>query len=317
MSKKKKRLDRTAVLLGLQTMPRTNFQSQPRETLKSFQHKYEEDEREAQEATLAPARVQVAEYSRALQELLQNDLVAGLDVPSSFLAATCEQVGNGAKFANRSPEEIRATIRRVYSEWEDTLTEGTLTASGKQKMQACARANTECDPTVVSTWQQIFTLLRNSGTLVDQGDSENPDFIVREEPEPVAQQSFDDVLATNSTESLAGRRAIETAAMQSMQNEAADMFAQWSRLLYDTWGVILSEEQKQAVAAWFLKWNKPYRRHESWNECRRALVKSGVFQSNMILPDEALADAVENSTVPLDSWKARQDFARRARLTQK
>jgi hypothetical protein len=294
--KRKKRLDRNAVLLGIHTMPRTDFQSQPRETLKSYQHKYEQDQQAARNAQLAAA-------------LFTEE--------SAELAARCDQITDDQFAGFTTEEQVKVLIRGAFDGFRLALEDQgiKLEQTALSKMEKVARQNLTLNVTSPSVWQQIYEYMVEVGALTDRDVTRTQ----VTQPEPSApQKDFDTVLAENSTESREGRAKIASAAMQSMQTEAADMFAQWSRLLYDTWGVILSESQKQAVAAWFVKWNKPYRRHESWNECRRALVKAGVFDSRMILPDEALAEAVENQTVPLDSWEARQDFARRARLlTQK
>jgi len=166
--KRNKRRDPLAALLAVNQMKPFAVQSQPYETPRQ---KFDREEREAEEARrakeLAPVRQVEAEHSKLLRELINNDIVAGLDTESTFLAATCPSIGDGSQFNGISPEAIRATIRRALSEFEDSITEGKFTEKGRLRCQQVARVNCEIDWTQKSAWQQAFYLLRAAAELTE------------------------------------------------------------------------------------------------------------------------------------------------------
>ena len=297
----KTKIGRTAALAAIQTAPKTALDTpaEPRNGMKAFAHKFDID----QEATKnAPLKAAQGEHSRLLRELIDRDIPTLYVAPSSFLEATAPSVGDGSQFNNVNPQEIRATIRRVFSEFEDSImAEGQLTVSGRQKLQNIAQVNLSVDWTQVPSWTQAFYLLRAAGELSIEPSAQ---------PEQDQTDHLQEVLdAPNSRE---GERAARVAANASYwTGEAAEMFSQWSQLLYDTWEVTLTAPQKQAVVQYFLDTNKSFLRHESFNEARRYLVKAGVLPSNMVTEDEVLAGRLEHTN--LNDRDARIEFAQESR----
>jgi hypothetical protein len=300
---KRKHLSRSEALGRVSSMPRTESAQLPKpESMQAFKHRYESEQEEIRNAPLKAAQHQV---SQSLRRLIEQDQPTLYVAPSSFLAATAPQVADN-QFAGISIEDCRASIRRAYSEFEDSIAaDGKLTASGKQKLQALAKANLNCNSTQVAFWSQAFYLLLNLGELSEL------DFI--ETPQPQATQpteSFDSILEILPDTHDGRKDARALCDADYFGREGAAMMSQWEAHIYRDYGVILTDNQKKEVVSWLVKWNKSPLVHESWNAARRALGKAQVIPL-MVTEDEALAERLEHSN--LNDYSARREFASESR----
>jgi len=310
MKRTKRKISAVEALSKIRTAPKVTLEAGDTHSrystsgLTAFRHRYEEEQFE-------PVRKATQELSATLSKLIEDDSSTLYSAESQFLAATAPSIGEGTQFDGVSSESIRATIRKSFSTWEDSNVKGKLTQSGREKMQRCARANLNIDSTQVAAWQQIFTLLRQSGELQDQGDSDQPDLIVTEIPDETAQRAGLESLESLDLSSRSGQRiAREIANSDYFGREGAAMFAQWEAHIYRDYGVTLTDEQKKAVVTWLMKWNKNPLSHTSWNEARRALGKAQIIPL-MVTDDEVLAERIEHSN--LNDRDARMEFAAESR----
>lgn len=310
MSRKHKKLSRTEALARLSTMPKVTLDSpaQPRFGLTAFQHKFDA-EQEAERT--APMRAAQTEQSRLLRQLIEQDIPTLYVAGSTFLAATAPSAGDGSQWDGILPESIKATIRRAFSEFEDSIAAtGKLTASGKQKLQSLARANLNCDATQGAFWAQAFYLLRAAGELSEV------DFVETPTPQVQPTESFDEVLESNDSFSRQGRKNIADAAMRSMSIECKQMYDAFAASILRNFQHELTDDETKHAIEFMQRYNLNFMKPADWDRARVCLVRAGLMKEGLIYPQEALSQAVEDTTVPLSNYEARRDFARRARMIQ-
>ena len=311
MKKLKRKLSRSEALALVTVAPRVQVAQTPYDGRTGLQKFTEEFNRAEEETRTAPVRAAQTEHSRLLRELIDGDIPMLYSGESQFLAATAPQIGNGDQFNNIPPDHIRATIRRVFSEFEDSIaSEGKITETGKRKLQSLARLNLECDWTQIASWVQALALLRAANELSDA------DFVaVQSVAQPAQPESFDDVLAKSDTFSREGRKQVAAAAMKAMSLECNQMFDAFYNSIVRNFGYSLNDSEVNAVVEFMKRHNLNFLKPSDWDRARVACVKAGLIErSDLLYPQEALSEAVEATGVPLDSYEARQDFIRRSRL---
>ena len=311
--KKHKRVSRSEALGKIATAPVTRLEAEPfRNETGLAKFTREEAEREAAEkvAQLAPMQELATEHSKALRELIDQDMLAGLDTPSSFLEATTQGIGDGSQFNNIPPDAIRATIRRALSEAEDKITDGKLTESGRQKCWTIARANRNCDVTQSASWYQIFYLLRAAGEL---GVT---DFI----PAAPEQEQPEDLLAEleSQPDTEAGRkRAQQISLLHHYSVEVREVMMRFLEHCDTQFGFTPTESQLRAMVQWFTDANRSMLndRH-AWNDMRVALVKRCILPRvspdgrSLLTPDELVSERVEVSSFVGDgAYAAKRELA--------
>lgn len=311
MKRTKRKLGAWQALAVVNSMPVQKTKSEPydgRTGLRKFTEEYEAEQREKQEV---PLRAMKNEHVRVLQQLIEQDSPTLYSAPSTYLEVNAPSSGDASQFNGIDPQEIRARIRKAFSTFEGQIVnEGQLTASGKQKLQRLAVVNTNIDWTSEAAWYQGFLLLYHAGELTDQGDSESPDFVVREQAEPeVSPLEQMEQLDLSTRDGAAQARVL--ADQDYFGREGATMFAQWEAHILRDYNVTLNDTQKKAVIAWLMKWNKNPLHHECWNEARRALGKAGIIPL-MLSQDEKLAESLES--VNLNDFAARRRYAAESRL---
>jgi hypothetical protein len=120
-------------------------------------------------------------------------------------------------------------------------------------------------------------------------------------------------LAHESTESREGReKHIAVLNDAYFSGEAADIYQSWRAHLVKDYGFSPNEEQKHAVIQWFQDANRSYLQRKAWDECRVSMVRRGIFPSNLLTPDEQLAEQIETSS-DISSRDARRTIALRQR----
>lgn len=305
-------------LAKVNAMPRTDVaQTAPRETLASYTRGYDAEvarqNEAAEQARFAGVRAAENALNETLQKARAQQAAALFNQESDELKSRCKNIVDD-QFAEMSVEQCRQMIREAFDSFRTTLeeTQGVrLEATALQKLQAISRKNLGIDLTDANVWWRLYEHASELGVFSDR------DVTSIRVAAPSAQDQSSDPLAEmmNQPDTREGsRRATELSNEAYWSGEAAEMYQKWAQHLYDTWGVTLTEPQKQAVISWFMKWNKSFTRYESWNECRRALVAAQILDSSMITADEALSQALESTTVSLDNREARQDFIRRSRI---
>jgi hypothetical protein len=316
MKKNRKKLSRAEALALVTVAPKVALDAQETHStystsgLKAFQHKYEGEQEEAREAPLRAAK---GEHSRLLTQLVEQDIPTLYSAPSTYLEATAPSVGTGDQFNGISPESIRATIRKAFSEFEDSLSEGKLTMSGKQKMQNVARANLNIDTTQAAAWQQIFTLLRTSGEILDQGDSDQPDFIVNEiQEEPEQRESLTQTLDANSTFDRTGRKAIADSMMGDMQDEAAKAFQIFNASIEREFNYSFSDSDTQSLIEVMKQRNLLFTSQKAWSEAKLVCIKRGLLPRSLMSKQELFDEMIENADT--QSYAGRQELKRQERL---
>lgn len=315
MSRRSKKLSRAEALAILSTAPVQRVAApQGRETLKSFTAQFDAEEKQRAEAPIKTAQT---EHSRLLKQLIDGDLATLYSAESKFLAATAPNIGNGDQFNNIPPEAIKATIRRVFSEFEGSIaTTGKLTASGKQKMQSLARANLNCDATQVAFWTQAFYLLRAAGELTTE------DFVETPAQQPEAQPS--DLLSALDAQPDTrdgARRAKELANEHFFSVECREVYDRFLAHCARVWDFYPTEQQARAMVQWFQDTNRSMIADKTaWDDMRRSLVSREIFPrvsptgKSMLTDDELLAERIESSNFTgKDAFSARKEFAQESR----
>jgi hypothetical protein len=239
--------------------------------------------------------------------LIEQDAATIYVSSSSFLAATCESIGDGSKFDNVSPEEIRATIRKTFSTFCDEIANtGTLTVSGKEKSQSIARVNLDCDPTIVGTWRQIHYLLCALDELTDT------DFIATPAPEQESTATFDSVLKV-LPDTFDGRRDARLLCNEDyFLGEGKAVFDEWRGSILSNFHVTLDESEQRAAIDWFLKNNCSFLSRPSYDQCRLNLVARGILSEQCLTPEDRAALLVESS--PAQTYTDRQELKRKLSL---
>jgi hypothetical protein len=183
-----------------------------------------------------------------------------------------------------------------------------LTPSGRNKLWTLARHQTEIAYDSADAWSATYYLL-NACDGLDAADVE-----VSEEPTPVANPL--DALEEMDLSSREGVRAsqrVVSDAVFGVNGEARNMYRDWLRHLDADYGFSPDEQQQKAAIKFFQDFNRSWLDFNAYNECRRYLVAAKIFP-DIRTNDERLAAAVESTDVPLDTYGARQEFARRSRL---
>jgi hypothetical protein len=287
MSRKNKKLGRTAALAAILSAPVQRTEAAPydsRTGLQKFTEQYETDQAAEKDAQFVPARRLMAERSVALRSMIELDSAALYSAPSSFLESTAPSIGSGDQWNNVSPDEIRATIRRVFSEFEDSIAaSGKLTEAGRQKLQQLSRANLCIDWTQSSAWSQAFYLLRAAGEL-------DEDFIETETPAPSAQPTayvdVDDEIEKLDTSTRSGQQTARTLlAGQLFKGDAKQVFQEWVASLWNNFDFVPSEAEQKLAIEFCIQRNLSFLDRRTYDTCRRVLISRGIF------PERCLTNA--------------------------
>jgi hypothetical protein len=307
MKKVKRKLTAVEALSKIRTTPKVALDvPQPRENLKTFSAAYDAEQYEKNEA---PLRAVKSEHSRLLQQLIDQDTPIVYVAESSFLTATAPSIGDGSQFNNIPPEAIKATIRRIFSEFEDSIKdEGTLTASGRQKLQNLSRANLSIDWLQVSSWKQALYLLRAVGELTDQGDSETPDFVVKEvEPQETPTVDADSAIEKLDTTTRDGQKKARTLLANYLFSvDAKSVFDEWIASLSNNFDFMPTEDQQRAALDIFIERNLSFLSRKSYDDVRKVLVARGMFPERCLTNEDRAAILVEATDAR--SYQERQDL---------
>jgi len=82
--------------------------------------------------------------------------------------------------------------------------------------------------------------------------------------------------------------------------EARPYVQQWAESLLKRFQFDISQDQLNAVRAWMEKWNKSPRSIEALEQCRRALVRSGIFPEHCLDHDDLKSIAID--ALPSDDY---------------
>lgn len=299
----------TAARLAIASAPVARYNApQGRENLKSFTAEYDAqqaaDEQARKDEVERPIRKAQEEHSRLLRELIDADLLAGLDTESQFLAATAPSIGTGDQFIGQSPETIRATCRKALSEAEDNLN-GQLTEKGRIRAWEIARANKNIDVTKPESWSQIFYLLGASGTLTVE------EFIPRLEPVNSLKTPNIDDIENIDLGSRSGRDEAARILMRDMQQGAYEWYQAFHDSLVRDFSHYLTDEQTKSVIEVMKARNLNFCSAKDWGRARRAAIKFGTLPETLRYPSEILDDLIE---ITPNTYEGRQELKRQERL---
>jgi len=298
----KHRVSRSEALGRIATLkPVEVAQSAPRETLKAFQHRYE-SEQEAQRT--APIRAAVQEYSATLRHLAEQDAPTLYVTESAFLAATAPQFVDG-QCDGIPMESIKASVRRAYSEAEDTIRrEGNLTEPGRQKLQNLSHCNLSTDWLQASAWVQAYRLLRLVGELTDE------DFVGTPASQP--QESPVDVDATieamNCELPENRKRAEVLLAGQLFGADGKAVFQEWVSSL-SAFDFSPSEADQRKAIDLFVERNWSFLDRRCFDSCRKVMVARGIFPERCLTNADRAEILVENS--PAQTYTEKQELKRK------
>ena len=121
-------------------------------------------------------------------------------------------------------------------------------------------------------------------------------------------KSFDEVLSESDTFSRDGRKAIEVAAMQELQDEALVWFNAFRDSIRRNFQHVLTDGEIAATVEFMKRHNLNFQRAADWDRARLGCRGAGLLPEHLIYPQEVLCEAIENTTVPLTDYEARQDL---------
>lgn len=299
---KRKKIDRNAAMLAVASAPVATYGATPYETPRQkFDREEAEAEARRKEIQDRPVLQAQSEHSRLLRELIDADLLAGLDTESTFLAATAPSIGTGEQFNGIAPEAIRATIRKAFSEAEDQLT-GTLTEKGRLHAQQLARVNRNVDFTQSVAWTQLFYLLGASGELTSE------DFIPRLVIAERSVENFDSVLERTNGETREGQRTLRDAAMRDYQGEVFNTWYQaWIKSVETGLAWSPTTEDVRHITGYMQARELSPLSARSWDAARVACCKARLLSNNNALyDDEKLAILISSDDTDTRTFSGKQ-----------
>ena len=317
--KKKHKRSSIEALLAVQTVPVHKVApTEPfrNETgLQKFQREEKERERREERARKAeaerPIRKAQEEHSRLLRELIDADILAGLDTESQFLAATAPNIGNGSQFNGISPEAIRATIRCAFSEFEDSIaSEGKFTEKGRLRCQQVARANCEVDWTRVAAWSQLFYLLRTAGEMRQDHFIETPTPLAQ----PVERTPTLADLEQSDTSTREGRKQAAALLMHSMQGETLEWYRAFADSLAQNLGHYLTDAETSAVISVMKARNYNFTNAKDWDRARLCCVRQGTLSKTLMYPAEKLDELISETDFSTNEFEKKRELRKAERL---
>src|SRR5260370_37363504 len=94
--------------------------------------------------------------------------------------------------------------------------------------------------------------------------------------------------------------------------EAAAVYQRWQTWLYETFGgYVLTPEAKKAAIQFFVDCSLSCLDVKAWSRARLFLIRRGLMPLTCRLPEEVLAEEVEQTTERLDTFSARQNLNRK------
>jgi hypothetical protein len=128
-------------------------------------------------------------------------------------------------------------------------------------------------------------------------------------PEEEASETLEEALAkTNGTTREGARKLRDLVEQTGVDVTFAPIFQQWLDSMYEHWGFVSTPEQRVAAQRYFERHNLSFTHGPHYDQCRRALGKSGIFPL-MLTDDEILAERIEQTTLT-NNYAGRQDYVR-------
>jgi hypothetical protein len=309
---KKRKRTALEMMAAVRIAPVQKTEAQPYERgtgLQKFRATYDaEQEAEKQrqeEIKMQPVRAAERDISTSLRNLIDADIPTLYTLESKYLSSQAPNAGDGSQWNNVSPEEIRASVRRAFSEFEDAFApEGHLTAEGKNRLLRLSRVNLSTDWTDASAWAFGLRLLQLAGELDD-------DFIPTPAPEqPIAGKTLDD-LESLDLGSRGGRDEAAKLMMRDMQQGAYEWHQAFVDSLVRDFNHTLTDAQTQSVVEIMKKRNLNFCSAADWGKARRACIKFGTLPQTLRYPSEILDDLIEISP---NTYAGKMELKRQERL---
>lgn len=218
-----------------------------------------------------------------------------------------------------------STLRAVAVQFElsmKELTGYTLNEDGAKRLLyfGFAQAIHGKDLTTVAAWVTCFERLVDCGCF-DDGEIEfHHAKNVEPRPQPVEQQEPEPTYAdldAQEAESREGRRASHRIADRLYNLETNEVAAAWSESLRTNFGLSLNQEQIKAVHEWFER--NPMQSwvsHRSYDLCRLALVRNGIFPPTATTAVERFSRELESLDLTRMGFEQRQDLKRRQQAAE-
>ena len=297
-----------------------------KQELERFQREEREAEQEAIAKQNAPAAREIAASVVANTRKLKNYWRRPIqDVAKDFVAQFFFPDLSLVCATTATPQPNAG--QQAYTEFLERLTLRTgycLNSVGQHRLGyfgVSLAVTQNADTTSQDFWQMCFSRLVSIDAFNDGGSRQELGFDeslkTEVEPTPQAQEqrkSFDEVLAENDTFSRSGRAAIEAAAMQELQGTALVWFSAFRESIRQNFQHVLTESEVAAIVEFMKRHGLNFQSAADWDRARLGCRAALLLPKHLIYPVEALSEAVESTTVPLDSYSARQDFIRRSRL---
>lgn len=317
MKKSKHKRSSLEALLAVQTAPVRKYDApQGRESLKSFTAEYERqqatEEQARKDEAERPIRKAEAQLSETLHKLRDQQVVALFQGESPELLSRCTQVDD-AQFAGKDAASITAAIRDACNTFRLKLEESgvRLNPSAMEKFRVICEHHRNIDLTSVTNWERIFEYADSLAVWSDHDVTRRQ---VAAQPQPAREVLVNplDALEVLPNNREGARAARELANEHYWRTEAAPLWSEWVRSLENHFAYVLPESVARQVCDEFQQRNWSYLDRRNYDRVRVSFVRRGLMPISCLTRDEALAEALENTTVPLDNHDARQDFVRRA-----
>jgi hypothetical protein len=269
--------------------------SAPRETLQSFRHKFDFEEKQRTEA---PIREAEARVSASLRQLINQDQPTLFVSESSFLAATAPQFEDG-QCDGIPVEDIKASIRRAFIEAEDEIAaDGRLTESGKQKLQNLSRCNLSTNWLQSSAWVQAYRLLRCAGELSET------DFIATPAPEQESTATFDDVLNA-IPDTYEGRKDAKTLCdADYFLRQGKPILDEWIASLLSNFDFVPTEAEQKLAIQFCIQRGLSFLDRRTYDTVRKNMVARGLWPERCLTNADKAELLVESS--PAQTYDERQ-----------
>ena len=256
---------------------------QPRETLRTFTERYNEEQK------IEAANRMRAERIAAAQTLLTQ--------PSAYLSENCGRLVTEGK----APQQIVAEVRSAFTTFRNELSakDITITDSGLKKFdRVCGDLNPKLDWTDVNTFRKTFSLMQD-GEILD-----STDIVDLSEPEPEQEVQPTQTQDFDSLDTQSAKDAV----LSAVQSDCKEWFQGWEATILRDFGIIFTDAQTTAIVKFLQRGMVNYRSANGWHTVRRACVAAGTLPSNLLYPAEIFDQQIESSD--LNDFDQKQAYAR-------
>jgi hypothetical protein len=319
--KKHKRLSRSEALGKIATAPVTKSDVAPVDTrtgLRRFTDEFNAEEKQRAEAPVRAAEAALSESLRALRQEQANSLLSGTS--DEFLSRTTP-ITDDEVIVDGKPIEIPVVRQRIQNAFHAAVLkledEGVrFTDAGLKRLQdiSLLAPYRSVNWMLAGNWQTLFTLADEVGLMTERECS-------RQVIPTVTQEQPTDLLAELELQPAtdAGRRrAKELGDLHFFSVECREVFIGFLNHCAAHWDFYPTEHQMKIAVQWFTDNNRSMISDKTaWDEMKRNLISRAIFPrvsptgKSLLNEDELLCEAIDNAAVPVGSFAARQDFARR------